>query len=363
MAYRFALSVLLLAVPSLRLAADAKLAHSVNVPGPIQWIAVAPDGKHLLTSNETKPQTGEDDNFELRLWEIATGKLVAGPVKSVGLSSVGVISPDGKLALTGGWDGVYQLWSLPDLKPGVRGGTGRVRVHRAAFSPDGKHVALLLADYRKRLTDPFRASRVTYQVFTLRTIDGSRVGGTDLWPRALPKGQTADEPRTGEPADWTMQAGPAFGKDGRPIVPTGVAANSLEVPGDGDNCGGPMDYAISFDRKSAASAGCSGRIAIWNYPERKVLGEPLDVAKPQFLTRKLSFSADGRRLAMANDSTIWICDTATRAMVAGPLKSAQDAVASLTFTPTGTTLIAALSGRDAQDARVGRIQFWTLPAK
>ena len=189
-----------------------KLAHVLLTPGDVKWVAVTPDSKYLLTSNDASPRGGE--GHELRLWSTASGKLVAGPVKSTCISSAGAISPDGTRAVTGSYDGRWQLWELQDLKPGTSGELGEGRIHRVAFAQEGKQFAVLQADYRKKFRDPIKESRVTYHASTFLTNTCAPVGKSFVWPRTLSKGETADQPRIGEPADWTIEAGPAFGKDG-----------------------------------------------------------------------------------------------------------------------------------------------------
>jgi WD40 repeat protein len=307
------------------------------------------------------------------LWNITTGKPVAGPVRADGVSSAGAVSPDGTRAVTGDSEGRWRVWELPGLKPAAGGELGEGRVHRIVFAPGGQQFTALLADYRKRLGDPFKESRVTYRASTFLADKGTRVGEPVAWPRALPKGQAADQPRTGEPADWTVGGGPAFGKDGRPVVPTGPAVAALEVPGDDEGCGGPMTFAISPDRTRAASAGCNGRVVVWDYPARTVIGEPLAVGDRGSPARRLAFSADGRRLAVVcsdGDSvgghSITVCDLETRAVVAGPFKTGPLGVGlidGLAFTPDGSVLAAAFTRRGGNiNAPTSGVQLWAVAA-
>jgi WD40 repeat protein len=95
----------------------------------VQCAALSPDG-HLAVSG------GDDD--DLRVWDVATGKMLrllkghANQVWSV------AFSPDGKHILSGGDDRTVRLWSTADGKE-VRRFTGHAdHVNRVVFSSDGR---------------------------------------------------------------------------------------------------------------------------------------------------------------------------------------------------------------------------------
>ncbi len=81
---------------------------------------------------------GEDNT--LRLWNSADGKLLREMRGHTHAAYTLDISPDGRLAVSGGWDGTIRLW---DLQTGaelsrVEGGQGGVMAF--LFSPDGKQI-------------------------------------------------------------------------------------------------------------------------------------------------------------------------------------------------------------------------------
>ncbi|CAN5451966.1 hypothetical protein BH11PLA2_BH11PLA2_27530 [soil metagenome] len=348
-------------------AEDTKPLRTIDTPGESNWLAITPDSQYLLSANEVGNQRGGVG--ELRLWEIATGKLVAGPVKTVGVTASGAISPDSTKAATGDFTGNWRLCDLKDLKEIEQGNLGSGRVDRIAFAPDSQQFVMLRADYRKKLFDPIKAGRVTYFLYSHSATDGKPAGKSLPWPRVLPAGDTATDPHISDPADWTFAVGPAFDKEGQPVVPTAKTVEVLEVPSDEGVCGGVMAFAISPDRKLAASAGCNGTAVVWDYQARTVIGKPLPIGDRTHCAQRLVFSADSRLLAVActdgveqGGSLVSIVEVKTRAILAGPFKTARLDVASnmsFAFTPDGSTLAVMNNIRGEKPAN--GIQLWAVP--
>jgi WD40 repeat protein len=100
-----------------------------------------PDGKKILSA-------GHQDK-SLRLWEVATGRelrTIATEVTSV------AVAPDGRLALSGSGDKTLHLWDLTTGKE-VRCLKGHSESCEGIFSPDGKRVLSFSADKTLRLWD------------------------------------------------------------------------------------------------------------------------------------------------------------------------------------------------------------------
>src|SRR5262245_40650097 len=127
-------------------AADPPASRAVlALPGPAGPLAFTPDGAKLITTGADKPSASGGQEF--RIWDVATGKPVAGPLTGRGIGVSLAVSPDGERALT---DGFGRLWDLGGNKPiadltcytpkdpGVVGGS---RVERVAFAPGSKTAA------------------------------------------------------------------------------------------------------------------------------------------------------------------------------------------------------------------------------
>jgi WD40 repeat protein len=132
------------------LATGLKIRTMVDVikpPGSALALAISPDGRQVLSSS-----LSFDNGFfvlnplqyELKLWDFATGKLLhIMKGHSAFIFSV-AFSPDGRQALSGSYDKTVKLW---DLATGdeIRSIGHSNAVNSVAFSPDGKQ-ALSTAD-------------------------------------------------------------------------------------------------------------------------------------------------------------------------------------------------------------------------
>ena len=73
---------------------------------PVDGLAIAPDGRHALSSGAA--------DHHLRLWDIDAGReLYSYEVTHVSLT-YGTFIPDGRRALWAGQDGVIRVWNLPE---------------------------------------------------------------------------------------------------------------------------------------------------------------------------------------------------------------------------------------------------------
>jgi hypothetical protein len=110
----------------------------------VMSLAFAPDGKTLATAGRDR---------DLRLWDVATGRLRASlRAHSYDLTAV-AYSPDGKTIASGDYDGNVRLWDLARHRPRARWPGNRQAVAALAFSPDGKTLAVARDNGVVRLRD------------------------------------------------------------------------------------------------------------------------------------------------------------------------------------------------------------------
>jgi hypothetical protein len=102
--------------------------------GPVQSIAISPDGRYMATGSS---------GGSVRIWDLRSANIVfdlKGPDKNKDIFSV-AFSPDGKILASGGADGKIILWNTSNgimtaSQSGQKGG-----IKHISFSPDGKLVA------------------------------------------------------------------------------------------------------------------------------------------------------------------------------------------------------------------------------
>jgi WD40 repeat protein len=368
MSRRLLLGLALVAVPPALWADDPKPVHILRPPGHVTWVAFTPDSKHLLSANWAEPRVVDEAKCELRLWAVATGKSAAGPATGPGVIASGAVSPDGKVAVTGGTAGVWRTWRLPDLTPVAAGKVGEHRVHRLAFRPDGTAFTALHADYGDE-------GAVAYTAVTIHLTTEKPIRAGADWPAERPPDVPADQRQTGPPAEWTLGNDPPFDADGLPVRPEGREVEPLAVPGNHPR-GWVMARAISRDRKRAVSAG-SSEVVVWDYPARKVVGEPLARYDPNdVMDPGLAISADGRRAAVARLSNhggadhklkLTVYDLDTRAAVVGPVDLGglgSGLIDALAFSPDGSVVAIAFDRIALSDGkRTAEVQLWRVPAE
>jgi RNA polymerase sigma factor (sigma-70 family) len=344
-----------------------------NLPGVVQSVSIAPDGKLLATASHMDPA--------VRLWDATTGK----PVRTIALPdylfSV-AFSPDGKTLATA------VPWSAPDASrvrlwdpatgaertfPGHEGAIAGVR-----FSADGKAVMSAAVDRTFRLWQvadgkEVRAAALPRVPFALSP-DGSLVAASrerhqqrgglldptlDLWETATGKVRH----HLGGHENGVWQA--AFTPDSATVaVATGNGGLVLWDTASGKQlnrwtASATMALVFSPDGKTLATGGMDCAVRLWEAGSGKLLhtlGTPLDLSGPRDGVRvtgtsAIAFSPDGKSVVAAvvpqNTISLWDADSGKelRQFKGHPDGWHQGWVHALAFTPDGKALISASEDR------------------
>ena len=101
-------------------------------------MALSPDGKILASGGCGQVTAGACDQGEVRLWDVASGRIVGEPLAHEFTVESLEFSPDGKTLAAGDTLGRITLWDLPSSQQRgehfrISGGT----VNSLAFSSDG----------------------------------------------------------------------------------------------------------------------------------------------------------------------------------------------------------------------------------
>ncbi|MCI0465087.1 MAG: WD40 repeat domain-containing protein [Gemmataceae bacterium] len=297
---------------------EKRLAEAGPVPGPVRVFtghtrpvhsaALSPDGKLAVSG-------GDDD--DLRLWDVATGKPLRVLKGHTNLVWSVAFAPDGKHVLSAGDDRTVRLW---DVTAGteVRRFAGHTdSVTRAAFSPDGRQAVTASDDKTLRLWQVATGKEVhrfeghqKAVVAAAFTTDGARIvsGGKDrtlgVWDAV-----TGKELRTLEGHADTVW-GVAFALDGKHLlsgsgdrtVRLWEIADAREVRRFEGHTGQVLSVAISPDGKRALSAGEDQVIRLWDVASGKELYR-LEGHTDEVWS--VTFSADGRYcLSASADRTV-----------------------------------------------------------
>ncbi len=327
--------------------ARAALAHSF----PQQLFSVtghsavfSPDERQILTANA---------DHTARLWNAATGTLLATLPGHSDDVKTARFSPDGKRIVTGSADHTARLWDASAGKQITVLAAHTDDVNLALFSPDGQLIATASSDATARLWDGFSGQPIAMlsgHTAAVNTVmfspDGTRVvtashdSTARVWNAksgqfiALLKGHTGDV-RTA-----------VFSPDGKSVVTAGAdktarvwnSANGQSLGILQGHTGAINSATFSKDGKFIITASDDQTAAIWNATTYQLVTKLVGHAGP---VNSAVFSRDGQHVVTAGrDGTVHIWNAATGSLIAD-LTGHAGFVFSANFSTNGLTVISA----------------------
>ncbi|HEY7315874.1 MAG TPA: protein kinase [Gemmataceae bacterium] len=289
--------------------APGEVARFTGHRDPITCVAVAPDGRRVLTGSGTKFADGKyyrGAENELRLWDARTGRELRRFRGHTGAIFRIVFSRDGRQALSGSADGTLRLWDLETGKE-VRTYRGVGEVRGLAWSADGRRIVCGSVDGVVHVFDA-----ATAQTLRRFPIDNGAVWSLALSPdgRQLAAGK-ARVVQLGEVESgrWLrtftghndVVRDVFFSADGSRLFSGGPDATIRQWDvASGQPLGGLLRQesgiictAVAPDGRHAATGAWDGRVRLWDLQEGRELHTFTGHAP---MTHSVAFTPDGKHV-------------------------------------------------------------------
>ncbi|KAF9551115.1 WD40 repeat-like protein, partial [Agrocybe pediades] len=267
----------------------------------VSALAFSHDGKKLIS---------ESHDLTIRIWDVDTGNLMAGPFEEHihwHIISSLAVSCDGTKLISGSHDQSVRLWNVfsneNNIAPPCQSVTSPI--HTVAWSPDSTRiasgqddgtVAVWSAQNGEAVIEPFHhSSCITSIAFSP---DSSRISAG-----------TGDE----TVVSWDLRTGEMVGEP--------FQGHSQDV----------TSVAYSPDGSMIASGSLDCTIIIWDCSTGKMIGNPL--CHNDWI-HSVTFTPDGDRLVSGvQDGSIYVWHVHTGRIILGPIKGHKDTVHSVACSP------------------------------
>jgi WD40 repeat protein/tRNA A-37 threonylcarbamoyl transferase component Bud32 len=301
--------------------------------GLVSGVAFSPDGRFALSANSCQISNSPAPDYQLRLWDLETGKALrffAGHTKPVVDAA---LSPDGRRAVSCSTDGTIRSWEVATGKEMARfeGHAGPVAC--VAFSPDGRRAVSGGEDGTVRLWDTATGKEVrpvtgpVGQAFKVTiSADGGQVlvAGGDRLVRVWDVARGKETGRFQGHTDPVLNL--ALSPDGRrALSASAVFEWHVPQPDNGDRTGPwrlwdvatgkelrrlsapPEGGGVAFSPDGRRTlTGCGEQVVLWDVESGRKL-RSLD-GHAEFVN-SVAFSPDGRRaLSGSWDRTVRLWD-------------------------------------------------------
>jgi WD40 repeat protein len=246
-----------------------------------------------LSSDGTRVLTGSNDG-SIRLWDLASGKMIRAMKGHRGQAWAVALSPDGELALGGGQDGGLALYKVATGEQ-VRSFDHHPQAVRAAvFTPDGKRALSACYDNVLRLWDVKTGKKL--RSFSGHSDSVMCVACSPDGRRALTGGLVGDR----SVRVWDLETGKQIRK----------------LTGHGERV---MSVAFSPDGRRAVSGSWDGTVRLWDldtgtelrrFPDRQTLLYGVSTSPSHIYG--VAFSPDGKHVASGDErGGLFLWDSAT----------------------------------------------------
>jgi WD40 repeat protein len=344
-------------------ATGALLATLSGHRDPVAYIVFSPDGRTIATSTSSRDTVrvwGPAGESKAVFGGSGERERVGGPV---------AFSPDGRTLAAVGHPDMVRLWDLRTGEQTHLPGEGLFKIFALAFSPDGKSLVACCGNgpgmasaarfwdlaTRREARPPIEATEEVHAMVFSPDGDKLALGG-----RWMPI-QLCDL-RSGETTQLNGPLAPkalAFSPDGR-VLAAGTIDRRICLwdTATGQFCGdlkghGSLVQSLAYSPDGRILASGGEVVRLW---DRETKEQEADLLAKDDELETMTFSPDGTLLASgAGDGAIKLWDVKSRRLIGTPLKDRGAGVGAIAFSPNGRSLASGLGD--------GTVETWDLATR